>query len=178
MTELTIVWGKWQFLTTLESNLTDIKRDVKDNESRINEAETRIATTEEKLVNTESVLATATGRIANVEAKMDDLENCGRKKNIHIFSLKEGAEGSWPLLDFVHDILPKWLGLEANRSFVLRESIVSWLRQIPTTTELSLSVFSNFKTRSLYYTQRDIQTRIHPGPLSRNHPTKARVQRC
>ncbi|KAJ8333914.1 hypothetical protein SKAU_G00412330 [Synaphobranchus kaupii] len=52
-------------------------------------------------------------------SKTDDLENRGRRKNIRMFGLKEGAEGSRPLLDFVHDKLPQWLGLGSDKSFTL-----------------------------------------------------------
>ncbi len=51
--------------------------------------------------------------------KTDDLENHGRRKNVHVFGLKEGAEGKRTLLDFLHDMLPQWLGLEPDKSFTL-----------------------------------------------------------
>ncbi|KAL6490447.1 hypothetical protein MHYP_G00007920 [Metynnis hypsauchen] len=55
------------------------------------EAEARILAVEEKLDKTESALASAT-KLVYLEAKMDDLENRARRKNIQVFGLKEGTE--------------------------------------------------------------------------------------
>ncbi|KAL7848819.1 hypothetical protein SRHO_G00204420 [Serrasalmus rhombeus] len=106
-------------VTVIENKLADIKGDVTANRKCIEEAEARILVVEEKLDKTESALASATKRLVYLEAKMDDLENRARRKNIRVFGLKEGAEGSRPFLDFVHDMLPKWLDLGFDRSFIL-----------------------------------------------------------
>ncbi|KAL7866053.1 hypothetical protein SRHO_G00113000 [Serrasalmus rhombeus] len=106
-------------VTVLENKLADIKGDVTANRKCIEEAEARILAAEEKLDKTESALASATKRLVYLEAKMDDLENRARRKNVRVFGLKEGAEGSRPLLDFVQDMLPKWLDLGSDRSFIL-----------------------------------------------------------
>lgn len=51
--------------------------------------------------------------------RTDDSKNRSRKKNLYLFDLREGAEGTRPLLDFVEDMLPKWLELSADQSLVL-----------------------------------------------------------
>lgn len=48
-----------------------------------------------------------------------DLENRGRRKNLCIFGLKEGVVGEQTLLNFVTDMLPKWLGLPPEKTFTL-----------------------------------------------------------
>ncbi|KAL6458397.1 hypothetical protein MHYP_G00336270 [Metynnis hypsauchen] len=106
-------------VTVIENKLVDIKQDVMANRKCIEEAEARTLAVEEKLDKTESALASATKRLVYLEAKTDNLENHARRKNIQVFCLKEGAEGSRPLLDFVHNMLPKWLYLGSNKSFIL-----------------------------------------------------------
>ncbi|KAJ8349043.1 hypothetical protein SKAU_G00276320 [Synaphobranchus kaupii] len=46
-----------------------------------------------------------------------------------MFGLKEVAEGSRPLLDFVHDKLPQWLGLSPDKSFTLERVHPETIRQ-------------------------------------------------
>lgn len=96
-------------ISVLEDNLGEIKREVTANERHVEEAEACIATTEEMLDKTETALAAAAKRLAHLEEKTEDLENRGRRKNIRLFGLKEGAAGNRPLLDFIHDMLPQWL---------------------------------------------------------------------
>lgn len=102
-------------ISALESNLSDIKQDVSANEKRIGEAEARIAVAEDQINGAESALISAAKRIAELELKTDDLENRGRRKNIRLFGLKEGAEGRRPLLDFMNDMLPRWLELGSEK---------------------------------------------------------------
>ncbi len=85
----------------------------------IEETEARISAIEDKLDKTVSALTSATKRIAHLEMKTDDLENHSRRKNVRVFGLKEGAEGKHTLVDFMHDMLPQWLGLEPEKSFML-----------------------------------------------------------
>ena len=49
-----------------------------------------------------------------MEENTEDLENRGRRKNIRLFGLKEGAEGTRPLLDFINVMLPQWLGTKPD----------------------------------------------------------------
>ncbi|KAK1879818.1 G2/mitotic-specific cyclin-B3 [Dissostichus eleginoides] len=60
--------------------------------------------------------------IAYLESKTNDLENRGRRKNLQLFGLREGAEGGQPLLEFIQDKLPHWLQLDAGRIFTLERA--------------------------------------------------------
>lgn len=95
-----------------------MERDISANTKRIGEAETRIATAEKQLQHTQAALVSATKRIAYLESKTEDLENRGRRKNLQLFGLHEGAEGNKTLFDFVNDMLPRWLGC-SDRTFTL-----------------------------------------------------------
>ncbi len=105
-------------IVVIESKLSDVEQDVVANTTRIGEAETRIATTEDKLQHTQEALASATKRIAYLESKTEDLENRGRRNNLRLFGLREGAEGNKPLFDFVNDMLPRRLSCP-DKTFTL-----------------------------------------------------------
>lgn len=92
-------------LTALESTVTEIKQDVLTNATHIDEAEACINETEKTREKTETALESAIKPITFLEAKTDDLENRGRRKNLRIFSIGEGAEGTQPLFDFITDML-------------------------------------------------------------------------
>lgn len=109
-------------ISVLENNLGEVRHEVTANEKRIEEAEARIAATEEMLDKMETALAAAAKRLAYLEEKTVDLENRGRRKNIRLFGLKEGAEGKRPLLDFIHDMLPQWLDTGPDREFKLERA--------------------------------------------------------
>ncbi len=118
-------------ISVLESNLTDIKREVSANEKWIEETDARISAIEDKLDKTESALTSATKRIAHLEMKTDDLENSGRRKNVRVFGLIEGAEGKSFMLERVHrtlatpnqnrPVLIRFLKFQ-DKEFVLREA--------------------------------------------------------
>ncbi len=57
--------------------------------------------------------------VTQLQAKVDDLENQGRRQNLRIVGLPEKAEGPTPLPQFPRVIIPKWLDL----SFDLRLEI-------------------------------------------------------
>ncbi|KAI4895176.1 hypothetical protein NFI96_005326 [Prochilodus magdalenae] len=91
--------------------LTDLSEKVASNESRLTEAENRISAGENSSVAHSNQLNLHDKRLAQLQAKIDDLENRGRRKNIKIVGLPERAEGSVPLAKFVSEMLPKWLDL-------------------------------------------------------------------
>jgi len=64
-------------------------------------------------------LDSATKRITYLETKADDLENWGRRKNLRLFGIREGAEGQHTLFDFINGMLTRWLGLNPDRPFTL-----------------------------------------------------------
>ena len=106
-------------MAALESKVTDLKRDVSSNSTRINEAEGRIHHAEKTLEKTEAALDSVNKRIAYLESKTDDLENRGRIKNLRLFGIREGAEGQQTLLNFVNDMLTRWLELTPDRALTL-----------------------------------------------------------
>lgn len=106
-------------ITSLEGKMINVERDVSSNTKRIDEAEARISTAEDQLRKAETELTSAAKRIAYLESKTDDLENRGRRKNLRLLGLREGAEGTQPLFDFVNDMLPQWLGLASDKTFTL-----------------------------------------------------------
>lgn len=103
----------------LENNMNEVKQDVASNIARMEEAETRIMSTEEKLETTMAELSKASGRITYLESKVEDMENRSRRKNLHMFGLREGEEGSRQL-DYVQEMLPGWLG--TNKSITLERA--------------------------------------------------------
>ncbi|KAK1875981.1 LINE-1 retrotransposable element ORF1 protein [Dissostichus eleginoides] len=106
-------------MAALESKVTELKRDVSSSSTRINEAEGRIHHAEETLGKTEATLDSINKRIAYLESKTDDLENRGRRKNLRLFGSREGAEGQQTLLNFVNDMLTRWLELTPDRALTL-----------------------------------------------------------
>ncbi|CAM4618846.1 unnamed protein product [Leuciscus chuanchicus] len=131
-------------VSVMESNLGEIKRDVTANEQRIEEAETRIAATEDALDKAERALAKATKRLTYLEEKTEDLENRGRRKNIRLFGLKEGAE------EYSY-----W-----------KEPIVPWPQQFPIRTEPSSFAFSTIRIKNSSYALQDNGTLHTTDPNS------------
>ena len=82
--------------------------------ARMEEAETRIMLTEEKSETHTADLSKASQRITYLESKVEDLENRSRRKNLRMFGLREGEEGSRQLLDYVQEMLPGWLGTDKS----------------------------------------------------------------
>lgn len=80
-------------------------------DSRVTETENRISTTEDALQTRERELSTLTKTVTRLQAKVDDLENRGRRKNLRVVGLPEKAEGSTPLAQFLMKMIPKWLDL-------------------------------------------------------------------
>lgn len=106
-------------IATLETNLSEVKQNVSSNTKRTEEAENRIAAAEELTEKNQTELTKAMKKIASLESKAEDLENRSRRKNLRLFGLREGAEGSRPLLEFMQEMLPRWLGSDTGRSFIL-----------------------------------------------------------
>lgn len=146
-------------VSVMESSLGEIKREVAANEQRIEEAETRIAATEDALDKAERALVKATKRLTYLEEKTEDLENRGRRKNIRLFGLKEGAEGKRPLLDFIADMLPQWLGNELDKVFILERAHRTLAAAVPNQNRAVLLRFLNYQDKEFVLRstrQRDI----------------------
>ncbi|KAL7870764.1 hypothetical protein SRHO_G00082610 [Serrasalmus rhombeus] len=92
--------------------------------------------------------------IDNRMAKTDDLENRGRRKNLRLFGLREGAEGQRPLLEFIREML------EINRSFVTERAHRTLASPKPNQHRAILIQFLNFQDREFVFRstkQRDIE---------------------
>ncbi|KAK1897177.1 putative disease resistance protein [Dissostichus eleginoides] len=72
-----------------------------------------------KLDNIDTRLTVVATSMAALESKTDDLENRGRRKNLRLFGIREGAEGQQTLLNFVNDILTGCLELTPDRALTL-----------------------------------------------------------
>lgn len=109
-------------VATLESKISEMKKNVTSNTTRMEEAENRIMSTEEQLEKNTTELRSAMKRLAYLETKAEDLENRGRRKNLRLFGLREGAERGQPLTEFVQFMLPRWLELDTGKSFILERA--------------------------------------------------------
>lgn len=155
--------GMANALTTLESKVTEIKQDVTTNATHIDEAEARINETEKALERAETALKSAVKRITFLEAKTDDLENRGRRKNLRIFGIREGAEGKQSLFDFVTNMLPRWLGLPPQKSFTLERVHRTLASGKPNQNRAVLVRFLKFQEKEFVYRETRKQEITHDG---------------
>ncbi|MED6265768.1 hypothetical protein CHARACLAT_028831 [Characodon lateralis] len=102
-------------MTALEGKVSEVKQDILNQAAHMEKTE--VESTLEKTVTS---LESAIKKFILLEAKADDLENRGRRKNLRIFGIREGAEGKQPLFDFINNMLLKWLGLTSDKSFTLK----------------------------------------------------------
>ncbi|CAL1611590.1 unnamed protein product [Knipowitschia caucasica] len=149
-------------LTALENGLTQTKQDVTANTTRIAEAEARIAAAEAKQDEADTTLQLAGKRIAFLETKIEDLENRGRRKNLRVFGICEGIEGGRPLIDYMTDMLPKWLGL-TSRTFVLERVHRTLATARPGQNRAVLIRFLSFQDKEYVYREARKQQLTHEG---------------
>lgn len=96
------------------SHLPQVHREELDiHEKRISEAETRISAMDYAMDPVENKLGALEKLVADLSERADDLENRGRRKNIRIVWLPEGAEGDDPTHFFV-SWLPDLLNIETK----------------------------------------------------------------
>lgn len=150
-------------MAALENKVTEVQRDVSTNTARIEEAEGRINETETTLEKTEAALDAAMKRIVFLESKTEDLENRGRRKNLRIFGIQEGAEGQQSLFDFVNGMLPRWLGLDDRRSFTLERVHRTLTSARPNQNRAVLVRFLKFQDKEFVYRQARRQDITHNG---------------
>ncbi len=99
--------------------MAEVKQDVSEHTKHIEEAEGSVTAAEEELEKVQEELASTVKRLAYLETKTDDLENRSKRENLRMFGLREGAEGTPPLLDYIWEMLPKWLELSVDQTPVL-----------------------------------------------------------
>ncbi|KAJ0062222.1 hypothetical protein NL108_018606 [Boleophthalmus pectinirostris] len=104
-------------MNTVTSEVLDIKNglaktntELKEHQTRLDSTEQRISDLEDTLNATKRELHRAQNIIKTLEAKSDDLENRGRRKNLVLMGLPEQSEGQ-QITTYVQQMLPRWLNL-------------------------------------------------------------------
>lgn len=150
-------------ITALEGKVAEVKQDVSEHTQRIGEAENRVMAAEEELEGVRVELASTVKRLTHLEMKTDDLENRSRRKNLRMFGLKEGAEGTRPLLDFIREMLPRWLGLSADQTPVLERVHRTLAPAKPNQHRAVLIRFWKFQDRETVYRLSSQKNILHDG---------------
>lgn len=150
-------------MTALESKVTEMKGDVSANTARIDEAERRVSDVEDVLENTNATLHSAIKRIAFLESKTDDLENRGRRKNLRVLGVQEGAEGKQSLFDFMNSMLPRWLGLSSETTFTLERVHRTLAPAGPNQNRAILVRFLKFQEKEFVYREARRRDITHEG---------------
>lgn len=97
-------------VTTMKSALSETNEALNKQFQRLDAAEQRISDLEDTLHTTKRDLHRAQKLIKNLEAKTDDLENRGRRKNLVLMGLPEQSEGQY-LFKYIQQKIPEWLNL-------------------------------------------------------------------
>ncbi|CAL1604458.1 unnamed protein product [Knipowitschia caucasica] len=105
-------------ISASEQSMVEVRNTVESNKTRVTEAEERISTLEDDLEVAKADLAI---KRSTLESKTDELENRGRRKNLRLFGLRERAENNQPLLEYVEQLLPRWLGCH-DKTFTLERA--------------------------------------------------------
>lgn len=138
-------------VTALENSMSEVRQNVAANTTRMEEAENRIMSAEEQLDTSAAALTNAMKRIAYLETKTEDLENRSRRNNLRIFGIREGAEGNQTLLDFMQNMLPRWLGLDTDRTFTLERAHRTLAPPKPNQDRAVLIRFLKFQDREFVF---------------------------
>uniref|UniRef100_A0A671V5R3 L1 transposable element RRM domain-containing protein n=1 Tax=Sparus aurata TaxID=8175 RepID=A0A671V5R3_SPAAU len=99
---------------SVESSLSALSNRVTDLEKRMDEVEERVSAAEDNHGAHGTCIATMEKTVKQLQLKIDDLENRGRRKNLKIINLPEKTEGNTPLADFLQTTLPTLVGLPAD----------------------------------------------------------------
>lgn len=150
-------------VTALENNMTEMKVNVAANTTRIEEVEDRVSSTEDCLEKSEAELRNAMKRIAYLETKAEDLENRSRRKNLRLFGLREGAEGKQSLMEFIQNMLPRWLELDNGESFTLERVHRTLAPARPGQNRAVLIRFLKFQDRELVFRSTKQHNITHEG---------------
>lgn len=138
-------------VTAVERRFADLQEDIVANAKRLTEAESRIGSAEDDLNFTKTQLADAVKRIAHLESKTEGLENYGRRKNLRLVGLPEGAEKSQPMVEYIQHMLPLWLKLDASKSFVLERAHRTLARPKPGQNRAVIIRFLMFQDREFVF---------------------------
>ncbi|GAA6098394.1 uncharacterized protein LOC113020645 [Tachysurus ichikawai] len=98
-------------VSCLQNSFAALTERVTGAKTRLDEAEWRISCAEDSAATAEGQLTRLKETVYQLQAKIDDLENRGHRKNLKIVGLPEKSEGSGSLSAFLRDMIPKWLDL-------------------------------------------------------------------
>lgn len=161
-------------VASVEGSLSALSYRVTDLEKRVEEAEERISATEDSLNARDTGIAAMSKTVEQMQLKIDDLENRGRRKNLKIINLPEKTEGSTPLADFLQTTLPTLVGLPSDYPTLEIERAHRALAPAPAPDKPPRSVLVRF----LRFSQRDAVLRAamkkrdiyHDGSQLRIYP--------
>lgn len=132
------------------SQLLQVHREELDShEKRITETETRISAIEDAVEPVKNKLGALEKLAADLSQRAEDLENRGRRKNIRIVGLPEGAEGDDPTR-FFETWLPGMLNIDTKAGRLKLERAHRSLAPAPPATQRPRSVlvrFHNFQDK-------------------------------
>ncbi len=124
-------------------------------------------------------LSKASGQIIYLESKVEDMENRSRRKNLRMFGLREGKEGSRQLLDYVQEMLPGWLGID--KSIMLERAHRTSGPAKPNQDRAVLIRFLKFQDRELVFycsKVRDIKHNGNKLSFAQDFSAETMRQRC
>ncbi|CAL9694020.1 unnamed protein product [Knipowitschia caucasica] len=98
-------------VTTIKTDLDNIRGEMKDCVKRVNEAETRISNAEDEVEILRAKTRAMEAKQKALEEKMLDLESRSRRNNLRLAFLPEGSEGRDPC-KFLEKWLPETFGRE------------------------------------------------------------------
>ena len=155
-------------VVALEINMSQVTSKVTANTARLDGAEGRIETAEGHVAEIQSDLTAALKRIDYLESKTEDMENRSRRKNLRLFGLKEGSEGTRPLLDFMNEKLPTWLGLRTDAGAPARSIILERVHRTlappkPNQHRAVIIRFHKFQDREFVYQSSKQAAMVHDG---------------
>ncbi|KAL7875941.1 hypothetical protein AOLI_G00109040, partial [Acnodon oligacanthus] len=150
-------------MAALESKMAEVKGDVAANTARIDEAERRVGDAEDALEAVNSILNSAIKRIAFLVSKTEDLEKRGRRKNLRVLGVREGAEGKESLLDLINNMLPRWLELSPGKTFTLERVHRTFPPARPNQSRAILIRFLKFQEKEYVYREARRQGITHEG---------------
>lgn len=138
-------------VVAVERRFADLQEDIVANAKRLTEAETRIGSTEDDLEIVKTQLADAVKRVAYLESKTEGLENYGRRKNLRLVGLPEGAEKSQPMVEYIQRMLPLWLKLDGSKCFTLERAHRTQARPKPGQNRAVIIRFLMFQDREFVF---------------------------
>ena len=123
----TLLQGIASDMGGLKSGMDAVQTAVDKLGARVMEVETRISALEDQGQNIDVTVSTATKTIAQLQEKVTYLEDAGRRNNVRIVGIEEGAEDR-DMQKFVQKLLAETLDIEMGPEFEIEatETGISW----------------------------------------------------